>query len=142
MPMPHAAAKITGKFSILPMTAAASAFTRIDGPNAGPSGRPMVPARRIIVTVDSSAAIIHATLWVNPTLTPSSDERSALSELARNAMPMLVKRRNANSPRMQSSVTITPMRSLAWKMIGWMSRLKSKGCGRLCAGTMRSSASQ
>ena len=140
MPMPQAAAKITGKFSILPITAAASAFTRIDGPNAGPSGSPIVPARRIIVTADRNAAIIHATLWVNPTLTPSSDERSALSELARRAMPMLVKRRNENSPAMQSMVTTTPIRSLAWKMIGWMSRLKSNGCGRVWTGTIRLSA--
>ena len=98
MPMPHAAANITGKFSILPITAAASAFTRIDGPSAGPSGSPMVPARRIMVTAERKAAIIHATLWVNPTFTPRSDERSALSELARSAMPMLVKRRNAPEP--------------------------------------------
>ncbi len=98
MPMPHAATNITGKFSMRPITAAASARRRIDGPSAGPSGSADVAARRISVTAARNAAIIHATLWVRPTFTPSSDARSALSELARSAMPMLVKRRNANRP--------------------------------------------
>ena len=43
-------------------------------------------------------AITHATLCVKPTLTPSSAARSALSRARRAcAMPMFVKRRNANS---------------------------------------------
>ena len=87
----------------------------------------MIPARRINEMVASSVAITHAMLWVKPTLTPSSEARSELSELARSAMPMLVKRRNANSPTIESSVAITAMRSLAWKMTGLISKLKSKG---------------
>ena len=94
----------------------------------------MIPARRIIEIVASRVAITHAMLWVKPTLTPSSDARSALSELARSAMPMLVKRRNANSPMIESSVAITAMRSLAWKMIGLISKLKSKGGLYVCCG--------
>ena len=87
----------------------------------------MIPARRISEMVASSVAITQAMLWVKPTLTPSSDARSELSELARSAMPMLVKRRNAKRPRIESSVAITAMRSLAWKMTGLISKLKSNG---------------
>ena len=55
-----------------------------------------MPARRISEIVATSVAMTHATLCAKPTFTPSSDARSALSELARSAMPMFVKRRNAN----------------------------------------------
>ncbi len=126
-PRPHDARKIAVKFSIRPMTAAVSARKRIDGPNAGPSGSPMMPARRMSDTVASTVAIIHAMLWVNPTLTPRSDARSELSELARNAMPMLVNRRNAHSPTMARSVVRTATSSLAWKIWGAISKLKSNG---------------
>ena len=94
----------------------------------------MMPARRISEIVASSVAITHAMLWVKPTFTPSSDARSALSELARSAMPMLVKRRNANSPTIASSVAITAISSLAWKMNGLISKLKSNGG---CVGLLR-----
>ncbi len=78
MPMPHAAAKITAKFSMRPITAAASARSRIDGPNADPSGSPSTPARRIMPIVAMSVAMIHARLCTRPTFTPSNEARSAL----------------------------------------------------------------
>ena len=90
MPIPHAARKITARFSIRPITAAASARSNTDGPNDAPYGSPSVPARRIIATAPISAASTHATFCVSPTFTPRSDARSARSALARSAMPRFV----------------------------------------------------
>ena len=65
----------------------------------------------MISVIDAiSVAMTHATLWVKPTFTPSSPARSALSELARSAMPMLVKRRNENRARIASTVVMIAMR--------------------------------
>jgi len=66
-PSPSAARKMATKFSIFPITAAVRARSRIAGPKADPSGRPMIPARRISVIDAMSVAMIHATLCVSPT---------------------------------------------------------------------------
>ena len=65
---------------------------RIVGPRAEPMGRPMMPARRKMATVESTVATIHTTVWMRFTGTPSSAARSALSALARMAMPKSVYR--------------------------------------------------
>ena len=113
-PIPQAARKMTAKLSIRPITAAVSARRSIEGPKADPSGRPIIPARRIKEVAASSAESPHATLWVRPTLMPSRDARSELSALARSAMPMAVNRRNAHSPPTTRSVASTAISSLAW----------------------------
>ncbi len=90
MPIAHDDARITAKFSIRPITAAARARSRICGPNAEPSGSPTTPARRIMAIVAMRVAITHARLCTRPTFTPSSAARSALLALARMAIPMFV----------------------------------------------------
>jgi hypothetical protein len=135
MPIAHDAAKITARFSMRPMTAAASARSNTCGPNAVPSGSPSTPARRIMPIAATSDASAHARLCTRPTFTPSSEARSALLALARNAMPMFVYRRNANSSTVTVSVATTASSSGAWKMNGEISNRKSNGAGRLCGGS-------
>ena len=71
----------------------------------------------MISVIDAiTVAMTHATLWVKPTFTPSSPARSALSELARSAMPMLVKRRKRKRATIATSVVMIAISELAWKM--------------------------
>ncbi len=92
MPRPRLATRMSGSFSIRPITVAARALTRMVGPSSWPKGRPTMPARRNTATNDSAVAMIQTMVSMRLTGTPSRAARSALSALARTAMPMLVKR--------------------------------------------------
>ena len=75
------AKRIVGSRSIRPMTAAASARTRIVGPSTLPIGSPTIPARRKMATVASTVATTHTIVWSRFTGTPSSAARSEFSAL-------------------------------------------------------------
>ena len=53
-------------------------------------GRPTTPARRNSPTLASTVAMTHTTVFTRLTGTPSRAARSALSAVARTAMPMFV----------------------------------------------------
>ena len=129
-----AATKMSGRLVMRPITHAASERTRIAGPSTLPRESPSAPARRNTATKASTAAMVHTTSCTRLTGMPSSTARSALSALARTAMPRLVKRKNAARAALQTTTAITAMTWLALKMMGEISKESSKGAGKVCGG--------
>ncbi len=87
MPRPTAAAAIRGKFSMRPITAAASARSKTETPSALPIGKSATPARRNTVTNASTVVTTQTVVCTRPTGTPRVAARSARSAAARIAMP-------------------------------------------------------
>jgi hypothetical protein len=128
-PSVTAPAKISGRLVMPPITHAASARIRIAGPSTCPSGTPTTPARRNTATNASPAATIHTTICTRRTGMPSRLARSALSALARTAMPMSVNRKNAASAAMHSPTANMATMSLPPNTTGAISNSSPNGDG-------------
>ena len=86
-PSAVAAAVIATRSTIPPSTSAARARSSRSKLSVESIGRPSTPARRNTATNASTRRDAHTTVCSRFTGTPSSDARSALSALARTAMP-------------------------------------------------------
>jgi hypothetical protein len=128
-PRVTAPAKIIGRLVMPPITQAASARTRMAGPSTEPSGTPITPARMNTATKASTLAMLHTIICTRLTGMPSSAARSKLSALARTAIPVFVTRKNRARPAVQTITDASAIRSLPWKTIGGISKVKSKGDG-------------
>lgn len=90
IPITIAAPKVTVSFSILPITAAASARSKRLGPSTAPIDTPWIGSRNSTPRPDRPAATTHTTVWRRFTGMPRSAARSADSAEARTATPILV----------------------------------------------------
>ena len=83
--------------------------------SAPKTGKPMMPARRKIAMNAINAATDHTSVCSRLTGTPRNAARSALSALARIAMPTLLIRRNIARPTSVNGATIMAITSFASK---------------------------
>ncbi len=115
-PSAVAAAVIATRSTIPPSTSAARARSSRSKLSVESIGRPSTPARRNTATNASTAAADHTTVCSRFTGTPSSDARSALSALARTAMPTALTRSASASSAMTIGVTISAITALPSKI--------------------------
>ena len=80
MPRPHDGHEDDGEVLHPPDHRGGEGAEQDRGPNAEPSGRPMMPARRIRAIVASRVAMIHATLWVKTDV--DAEQRGPIGALA------------------------------------------------------------
>ena len=115
-----------------PMISAASARTRKPSERAEPIGRPIMPARRNSARNASTAATTHTIVCRLFTGTPRRLARSDRSAAARIATPTAVRWRKRPIPRIATGATISTSRSLALKISGSTSKVKSNGGSMRC----------
>ena len=139
MPSTTAFTPIASRFVIRPSTSAASARSRTPIESAPNTGRPMIPARRKMAMNAISEATDHTSVCSRLTGTPSSAARSALSALARIAMPTLLMRKNIAKPRSVSGATIIAITSFALKTTVPIVSSMSNGGARRCPRSGKSS---
>ena len=100
-----------------PMTAAPSAASSTLGSSACVTDAPITPLRRKSVTYASTPTIAHSTLCSRRTGIPSSAARSALSAVARSAVPTAEKRKKPTSAASTIGTTMSTRISLPLKVV-------------------------